>query len=96
MSLGQEQARNQVMTDIRSAIAQKAKASGYDFVFDTSGNTANSAPSLVFHSGKHDITQAVLTVLNANAPAQQSTSSNNDKSTGSTESKTTNAPPKKN
>lgn len=64
----QDTAKSQVLQEIRATVAQKAKAAGYDFVFDTSGNSANSAPTLLFHNERNDLTDAVLSQLNANAP----------------------------
>lgn len=74
----QEEAKARLLQQIRASIAQKAKSGGYDFVFDTSGNTANSAPSLLFNTDKHDLTEAVLTMLNANAPMEESSGSKKD------------------
>lgn len=66
----QDNAKAKVMEDIRKMVAEKGKTGGYDMVFDTSGGTSNGAPLLMFHNGKNDLSDAVLTQLNANAPTE--------------------------
>ena len=66
----QDNAKTKVMEDIRRMVAEKGKAGGYDMVFDVSGGTSNGAPMIIFHNGKNDLSDAVLTQLNANAPSE--------------------------
>jgi len=64
--------RESVMRDIKGIVEEKAKAAGYQLVFDTAAITANQTPVIVFTSllgGESDITEPVLKQLNANAPA---------------------------
>ncbi len=66
----QENAKAKVMEDIRRMVSEKGKAGGYDMVFDISGGTSNGVPLVIFHNGKNDLSDAVLTQLNANAPSE--------------------------
>ncbi len=70
LSQRQDNAKANVMEDIRRTVSEKGKASGYDMVFDVSGGTSNGALLVIFHNGKYDLSDAVLAQLNANAPDQ--------------------------
>ncbi len=61
--------RDGIITDIKAAVADKAKAAGYDLIIDSAAETANGTSVLVYSSGgANDITDAVLAQLNAGAP----------------------------
>jgi outer membrane protein len=70
-TLGEQQRtwRDKILGEIREAINGKAKAAGYSMVFDTAAETANLTPVIPYVDSKDDITEAVLTQLNASAPA---------------------------
>jgi outer membrane protein len=60
--------RMTILKEINEIIAKEAKDSGYQFVFDKSGNTLNGVPSIVYSQDSLEITDAILKVLNKNAP----------------------------
>jgi len=49
-------------------VTTKAKAGGYTLVFDTAAETVNGTMTIVYTSGDNDLTDAVLSQLNAGAP----------------------------
>jgi Skp family chaperone for outer membrane proteins len=51
-----------ILVEIKAAVAAKAKAAGYSLVIDT------TADVVVYSSGENDLTDAVLKQLNAGAP----------------------------
>ena len=61
----EETRRNEIISDLRSAVARKALAENYDFVFDVSGNTANNVPAVIVWPQAVDLTDSVLAALNA-------------------------------
>jgi outer membrane protein len=60
--------RDTILGEIRSAIAAKAKAAGYTMVIDIASESMNSTPVVLYTNGENDITDAILTQLNAGAP----------------------------
>jgi len=56
--------RNQLVKEITEFIQRFAKQNGYDFVIDSSGQTRNFIPVLVYYRDDADLTDAVLTELN--------------------------------
>jgi len=72
----QDQLRSQLkrmddslLQDIQAAVGAKAKATGYALVLDTSSESANRTPTVMYSSGENDLTAAILAQLNAGAPA---------------------------
>lgn len=63
--------RSNILNDIRAVVNAKAKAAGYSLVIDTAAETINKTPVFLYASSDNDLTEAVLTQLNANAPADQ-------------------------
>ncbi|MCX8109098.1 MAG: OmpH family outer membrane protein [Verrucomicrobiae bacterium] len=61
--------RDNIMREIREVVTAKAKAGGYTLVLDTAAESLNQTPIVLFSSGAPDLTDEVLTELNANAPA---------------------------
>ena len=61
--------REDVLRNIRERITTKAKAGGYNLVLDLSAETFNQTDVFLFSSGLTDLTEEVLSDLNANAPA---------------------------
>ncbi len=62
--------RENILTDIRTAVNAKAQAANYSLVIDTAAETVNGTPVVLYSSGKdHDLTETVLAHLNAAAPA---------------------------
>ena len=54
----------------RGAINAKAKASGYTLVIDTSADSFNQTPTVLYSNGENDMTDMILKQLNAGAPAE--------------------------
>jgi outer membrane protein len=70
ITLGEQQqrVRGNILTEIKAAVNTKAKAGGYTLVFDTAAETVNGTMTIVYTSGDDDLTDAVLSQLNAGAP----------------------------
>jgi len=60
---------DKIIEEIRAAVNAKAKSNGYSLVLDASGESISQVPLVLYSSGESDITDAVLTQLNALAPA---------------------------
>ncbi len=60
--------RSNILTDIRAIVNAKAKAAGYSMVIDTAAETINKTPVFLYTNNENDLTDAVLTQLNSNAP----------------------------
>jgi len=58
-----------VIKDIRSVVATKAKAGGYALVVDSSARSATTTEIFLYNSGEADITKQVTEELNLAAPA---------------------------
>ena len=56
--------------EIRSAVNAKAKAAGYSTVLDTSAESARGTPVVVYNNGENDLTETILSQLNAGAPVE--------------------------
>jgi outer membrane protein len=72
MSEQSQRMRSNILGEIRNVVSGKAKAAGYTLVIDTAAETVNSTPVFLFVNADTDITDAVLTQLNATAPAEGS------------------------
>ena len=58
--------RDNILSEIKAAVAAQAKAAGYSLVIDAAGETANApTTAVVYSSGENDLTDAVLKRLNA-------------------------------
>ena len=64
----QDRLREKIVAEIRDVINAKAKAANYSLVIDQSGKSVGSTPIVLFSSGENDLTDSVLTQLNASAP----------------------------
>lgn len=60
--------RTRILGRIQEVIDAQARAGKYTLVLDTSAQTVNRTPFVLFNSGENDMTQAVLNELNAAAP----------------------------
>ena len=56
--------------EIRGAVNAKAKAAGYSMVLDTSAESARGTPVVVYNNGENDLTETILSQLNAGAPVE--------------------------
>jgi outer membrane protein len=68
LSSQSERMRNDILKEIQAAVATKAKAGGYTLVVDSTANSVNQTPMLLYNDGQNDLTAAVLAQLNAGAP----------------------------
>jgi outer membrane protein len=60
--------RDNILDEIKKAIAQKAQAGGYTLVLDSAAQTINGTPAIIYNGGGSDLTDDVLKQLNAAAP----------------------------
>ena len=60
--------RQTILKEITEVIGKEAKDSGYLYVFDKSGNTLNGVPGIVYAQDSLEITDAIVKILNRNAP----------------------------
>ena len=64
----QDRLREKIVAEIRDVINAKAKAANYSLVIDQGGKSVGGTPIILFASGENDLTDPVLTQLNASAP----------------------------
>jgi len=57
-----------IVVDIRKVVTDKARKDRYSMVLDTSATSFNRTPVVLFSNGENDITETVLSELNATAP----------------------------
>jgi outer membrane protein len=60
--------RDNIMVDIKKAVADKAKAAGDTMVVDSGALTMAGTPTVIYTTGDNDLTDAVLKQLNVSAP----------------------------
>jgi Skp family chaperone for outer membrane proteins len=60
--------RNDIVKEILGVLEAHAKTAGYFMVLDTSGESANMAPVVLYTSGQDDLTDSIIKELNAGAP----------------------------
>ena len=60
--------RENILTEIKAAVASQAKASSCFLVVDAAAETANATTAVLYNSGENDLTDAVLKQLNIAAP----------------------------
>ncbi|MDD3885805.1 MAG: OmpH family outer membrane protein [Victivallaceae bacterium] len=63
----EDEKRVAVMNEILAEVRRRAAAEGYDFIFDSSGQTLNQQPALLVSPASADITATVLADLNRTA-----------------------------
>lgn len=70
-TLGEKQRRmrDNILQEIRDTVKARVKSSGHTLVLDSAAETVNGTPIILFNAGADDITEAVLSQLNINAPA---------------------------
>lgn len=62
-----------VLKDIRQAVAAKGKAGGFAFVVDSTAKSTSNADVFLYNSGESDLTAAIIDQLNAAAPPEPAT-----------------------
>ena len=70
VTLGEKRTRmrDNVLIEIKAAVASKAKAAGCSLVIDSAAITPNNTQVLVYNNGDNDLTDAILAQINAGAP----------------------------
>ncbi len=61
-------ARTRLLAEINEIIRDHARARGYIAIIDTSGDTLNGVPPVVYFAPKFDVTAEIITVINARKP----------------------------
>jgi len=64
----EQQRKDDIVKEIRHVLDADAKAGGYAIVFDSSGDSANMVPVLLYNNGQNDLTDALIKELNSTAP----------------------------
>ena len=69
--LGEQQRnmRDKIVLEIRDLVNKKAKATGYGAVLDSAAESAVGTPILLFNASLPDLTEEIISQLNATAPA---------------------------
>jgi outer membrane protein len=62
--------RDNILNEIRTVANGKARSAGYPLVLDSSAESGNGTPVVLFTNGENDLTESVLTQLNAGAPVE--------------------------
>jgi Skp family chaperone for outer membrane proteins len=62
--------RENIIKEIRTVVSARGKSAGYTLVVDTAADSSNGTPIVLFDSGDNDLTDAVLSQLNAGAPVE--------------------------
>ena len=60
--------RNGIVDEIKKVVDDEVKSTGYDLVFDTSGNSINNVPVILYAKESYDFTKLIIEKLNANRP----------------------------
>lgn len=69
--LGEQQRnmRDKIVVEIREIVNKKAKAAGYAAVLDSAAESAVGTPIILFNAALPDLTEEIISQLNATAPA---------------------------
>ncbi len=69
--LGEQQRnmRDKIVVEIRDLVNKKAKSAGYSAVLDSAAESAVGTPILLFNANLPDLTDEIISQLNATAPA---------------------------
>jgi outer membrane protein len=60
--------RDRILGDIRDLVEAKARAGGYSPVINVAAETAGATPVVLYNNGQNDISEEILSQLNAGAP----------------------------
>ena len=60
--------RNGLVDEIKKVVDEKVKATGYDLVFDSSGNSINNVAVVIYAKESYDFTKEIVDKLNADRP----------------------------
>jgi outer membrane protein len=73
--------RDNILGEIKAAVNAKAKADGYSLVLDSASETVNGTLTVVYTNGENDLTDTILSQLNAGARIDLSTPATNTTTT---------------
>lgn len=73
LSEEQRRRRDAILEEIRDVVNAKSKTAGYTLVIDIAASSINDTPVVMYNNGENDLTEAVLTQLNAAAPVASPT-----------------------
>jgi outer membrane protein len=62
--------RDNILAEIRTVVNARSKSGGFALVVDTASESGNGTPIVLFTNGENDLTEGVLTQLNAGAPVE--------------------------
>ena len=62
--------RDNILTEIRTVVNARSKSAGFALVVDTASESANGTPIVLYTNGENDLTDGVLSQLNAGAPVE--------------------------
>lgn len=62
--------RDKLVEEIRATLKGKASTAGYTLVFDTAAEGASGTPIVLYSNSENDLTDSLLSQLNAGAPAE--------------------------
>jgi outer membrane protein len=68
--------QQELVEEIRAVIARHAREKGFTLVLDVSGKTFNNTEAVVFYDPATEITDAVIEILNRNAPPDAAPATN--------------------
>jgi len=71
--------RDAILQEIRDVVNAKAKAAGYSMVIDTAASSINDTPIVMYNNGENDVTESVLSQLNAAAPPEEKPAKTDEK-----------------
>jgi len=60
--------KDDIVKEIRGVLDAHAKTGGYSLIIDTSGESMNGVPVLLYSNGQDDLTESIVKELNAAAP----------------------------
>jgi len=66
--------RDNILGEVRKAVDGKARLANYSMVIDVAAESINNTPVILYSNGDNDITDSVLSQLNASAPPEVSES----------------------
>jgi outer membrane protein len=71
-TLGDERVRmiSNLVKEIQNVVSGKAKTAGFSLVIDTAAESSGGMPLVLYTNNENDMTDGVLTQLNATAPAE--------------------------
>ena len=74
LSEKQRRKRDSILEEIKEVVNTKAKTAGYTMVVDSASSSLNDTPVVMYNNGENDLTESILTQLNARAPPVSSSS----------------------